>query len=289
MDQKSGQKILVTGSANLETFRKSGDALTGRYFHYRLFPFDFPEAQNLTHLKSKEIIDRLLLTGGFPEPFFNPEDADRLRKNRIEQVFQEDLRELSQVHSLKSLQYLVDLLRERVGSTVNFSNLATDLDVSPPTVKSWIGHLERLYLVFSIPPYSKKIKRSLRKDKKYFFYDCSLAGAPGGRFENLTAMTLLKFCHFNEDTRGGTWRLYYFRDKQKREVDFVVERNGSPYWVIEAKARLDSFNKGILYLKEKLPTASFFQISLAEHKRERIHGIEKMSLARFSENYLKTE
>ncbi|OFZ16567.1 MAG: hypothetical protein A2X86_12285 [Bdellovibrionales bacterium GWA2_49_15] len=287
IDQKSKQKILVTGSAKLETFRKSGDALTGRYFHYRIYPFDYAEALMYTKITPTEILERLQITGGFPEAFFNPSDANRLRKNRIEQVFQEDLRELSKIQSIKNISFLVELLRDRVGGLINYANLARDLDVSPPTVKSWIQHLERLYLIFAVSPYSKKLERSLKKDKKYFFYDCSLSNSDGGKFENLVAMTLLKFCHFNEDVTGENWKLFYFRDKEKREVDFIIERNNAPYWVIEVKMKQEIFNKGLHYLKERMRQADFFQISLESCPEEKIQGIHKLSYAVFSERFIK--
>lgn len=286
VDQKLTQQILVTGSAKLDTFRKSGDALTGRYFHYRLYPFDYSEALKYSKLKPQEVVERLLISGGFPEAFFHPSDANRIRQNRIEQVFQEDLRELTHIQSIKDVSFLIELLRNRVGGIINYANLATDIGVSPATIKSWMDHLERLYIVFSIPPYAKKIQRALKKDKKYFFYDCSLSDDEGGKVENLVAMTLLKYCHFNEDIKGENWKLYYFRDKEKREVDFIVEKNNTPYWIIEVKNKEDSFSKGILYLKEKFPQANFFQISMHESKRQKVHEIEKISYSEFSRNHI---
>lgn len=285
-DQQLGQKILVTGSAKLDTFRKSGDALTGRYFYYRLYPFDYSEALKFSKLKSADLVSRLLLSGGFPEAFFHPADANRIRENRIHQVFQEDLRELTQIQSIKDVSFLIELLRERVGGISNYANLATDIGVSPITIKSWMDQLERLYIIVSIPPFSKKMKRAIKKDKKYFFYDCSLSNSDGGRAENLMAITLLKYCHFNNDTRGEDWKLYFYRDKEKREVDFIVEKNNKPFWVIEVKNKDDSFGKGLLHLKEKFHEAKFFQISIHDTQKQKIHNIEKISYADFSKDYV---
>ena len=153
---------------------------------------------------------------------------------------------------------------------------------SPATIKSWMEHLERLYMIFSVPCYSKKIARALKKDKKYFFYDSSLSIEDGGKKENLVAMTLLKYCHFKQDTTGENWKLYYFRDKEKREVDFIVEKNNVVHWIVEVKSKEEAFGKGLLYLKEKFPHAQFFQLSFEEHETKKIHEIQKMNYAEFS-------
>ena len=112
--------ILVTGSARLETFKNQGDALTGRYFHYRLHPIDVAEAKLfLPKVSSRSIVDRLMASGGFPEAFLNPENAERLRNDRFDVVIQEDLRDLSKTNSQRSIQLLIELLRERVGKQVS--------------------------------------------------------------------------------------------------------------------------------------------------------------------------
>ncbi|HSV96421.1 MAG TPA: ATP-binding protein [Spirochaetota bacterium] len=278
------QSILVTGSARLDTFRKSGDALTGRFYHYRLHPVDLPEA--LRHfnddrtLGEDECLSRLLTAGGFPESFLNPDDAERLRNNRFDVVVQEDLLDLSRVSSLRGVSLLIELLRERVGSTLNYENLAKDLSVSPPTARAWVELLERLYVIFLVYPYTKNLSRSVRKESKAYFYDCASAyNGEGARLENCVAAALLKYLHYLEDTSGVKGRLCCFRDREKREVDFVVEVDRRVRWIIEVKTDDEALHKNLLYLKERIsPGESLQLVKNAAGVRE-VEGVRIVPLA----------
>jgi len=101
------------------------------------------------------------------------------------------------------------------------------LNISAPTVKSWINLLERLLVVFLLRPYSNRLARSIRKEQRLFFYDCAAAYDESGsaQLENLAACCLIKFAHFKKDTVGENWEVFYLRDKEHREVDFVVTLN----------------------------------------------------------------
>lgn len=155
--------VRVTGSAKLDAFHRTGDALTGRHCFYRLHPIGVAELKLfLPQLDLQSRVTRLLEAGGFPEAFLSPGDAARLRNDRMELVTREDLRDLSRVSSWRGPADLVELLRERVGGPANYDNLAQALGISPPTAKSWVEFLEKLYLIFLLPPYSKSAARSSR-------------------------------------------------------------------------------------------------------------------------------
>ena len=246
--------LIITGSAQLEVFRKAGDALTGRTFAYHLHPIDISEAiilkPELTHEQS---LDRILKSGGFPESFFNPEIAPRLLNDRLSTVLKEDLRDLSLVSNLKGIELLLELLRDRVGAQISYANLAKDISISSPTVKSWVDLLEKLYLIFIIRPYSKGLAKSIRKEPKIYFYDCSagLNGA-GARLENLVALALLKWKDFEHDTKGRNISIAYYRDSNNREVDFVVTESSKILACIEVKNSDDKISSSLKYLTEKI-------------------------------------
>ena len=156
--------VLVTGSARLDAFRKTGDALTGRHYFYRLHPIDVAESKRfLPEVDLADRVQRLLQTGGFPEAFLNPDEAQRLLNDRLDLVVRDDSRDLTRISSWRGVADLVELLRDRVGNPVKYDSLARDLRISPPTVRSWIELLEKLYIVFLLPPYSSRISRSIRK------------------------------------------------------------------------------------------------------------------------------
>ena len=272
--------LLITGSAKLDTFRKSGDALTGRYFHYRLHPIDIFEGINFFNKKNPQAVAmHLLKTGGFPEAFLNPKDAERIRQDRFDVVLNEDLRDLSKTNSIQGLAHLIELLKDCTGSTVNYERLANDLAVTAPTVKSWINLLERLYVIFKVSPYSHQLSNSIKKDSKYYFYDCAAASDEGSRVENLVACSLLKYCHFKRDTEGKDYQLFFYRDKQQREVDFIVAERTKPLLSIEVKTSDSKLSTALLYLDKKIKPGKSIQLVLNLEKNRDINGIKIISLA----------
>lgn len=229
-------RLLVTGSARLDAYRKSGDSLAGRFYAYRLHPFSVAELKG--QMQADEALDHILRFGGFPEPFLkgNESQAKRWRRSHADRILREDLRDITSVRDLKGIETLVELLRRSVGSTISYDSLARDLQVSAHTVKHWISMLESLYILFVVTPYSRNIARSLLKAPKVYFYDTGFVkDDPGERFENAIACALVKRLHFLEDTTGEKCALHYIRDKEKREVDFLTIRDGVAEFVIETK------------------------------------------------------
>lgn len=278
--------VLVTGSARLDAFRKTGDALTGRHYFYRLHPIDVAESRRfLPKLALEERTRRLLQTGGFPEAFLNPEEAARLRNDRMELVTREDLRDLSRISSWRGPADLVELLRERVGKPTNYDSLAQSLGVSPPTAKSWVELLEKLYIVFLLPPYSSRLSRSIRKDRRVYFFDCAAAydDSGGAQLENLVASSLLKFTQFRRDAAGESWDLFYLRDKEGREVDFVVSLNRRVHWLIEVKTSDGEIGTSLKYYTAKLQPRESCQLVLNLDRPQERSGIKILPLPKWLE------
>ena len=103
----------------------------------------------------------------------------------------------------------MDLLSERVGGVLSINALREDLQVDHKTVAAWIVALERLQVVFRVPPYSRSLSRMLHKGNKLYFWDWSEAPAGGPRFENLVAVHLLKLCHWLQDVEGLRVELFF--------------------------------------------------------------------------------
>lgn len=247
-------KLLVTGSARLNVYKKGGDSLMGRYLHFRFHPFTLREfihgnAMPATNFFEKAFnhafegadyhqqFEQLAKFSGFPEPLLAADEKILTiwRRGRLEKVVKEDLRDLTRIQEIGQVEALISLLPERIGSTLSIASLREDLDVSFDTVKRWMKYLEELYYHFSIRPYSKSIARSLKKEPKIYLFDWTEIDDPGARFENIIASHLLKACHFWVDTGEGDFQLHYLRDKQKNEVDFLVTKNKRPWFTIECK------------------------------------------------------
>ena len=118
-------------------------------------------------------------------------EARRWRKERFDRILREDVRDLDNIKNLQLLSLFVDTLRQRAGSLITMSNLARDLEISPKTAKSWLELCEKMYILFSVRPYTENIARSIQKPPKVFFYDnADTENDEGVRLENLVATHL---------------------------------------------------------------------------------------------------
>lgn len=259
-------KIIVTGSAKLDHFRKGGDSLFGRFFYYRLHPLTLKEAKEKDGVKA--CLQNLLAFGGFPEPFLKKDVVFHRRwiKERRSRVVNQDIQDLSLVKEISLIEVLVDLLPSRVGSLLSIKSLQEDLNVSPNTVASWIEILEAVYYCYRIAPFGYKKIRAVKKASKLYLWDWSEIEDPGARFENFVAGHLLKYCHFREDTEGVKLELRYLRDVDGREVDFVVLENSKPIFAVECKTGDRAISKNILYFRDRTPIPKYYQVHLGSRK-----------------------
>ena len=265
--EKSRRRILVTGSARLDHYRKGGDSLVGRYRYLRLHPFSLRE---MNPTPSSGDLDALLRFGGFPEPLFRQDDRDhRLwQRDRIARVVRQDLRDLEHVREVSLVEQLVDLLPSRVGSPLSVKSLREDLEVDHKTVERWLTILENLYVCFRIAPFGAPRVRAVKKSQKLYLWDWSVTPEGGARFENLVACQLLKYCHFVEDTEGRAMELRFLRDTDKRELDFVVLQDKRPLFAVECKTGERNPSSAISYFAERTKIPRFYQVHPGERHYE---------------------
>jgi uncharacterized protein len=257
-------EILVTGSARLDAYRYGGDSLQGRYYHYRLYPLSVAEIG----ASSSADLESLLDLGGFPEPFLSGSEVEARRWSLAYRTLlvYEEVRSVEQIGDLAKLELLMLRLPELVGSPLSVNSLREDLQVAHKTASSWIDVLERLFAIVRIPPLGGPLIRAVKKEIKHYHIDWTLVRDRGLRFENMVAIHLLKWVHFLRDTAGRDMELRYFRDVDKREVDFVVTENQLPVTLIETKYGDSPISPGLRYLHERYPDAEALQLSAAGSK-----------------------
>jgi predicted AAA+ superfamily ATPase len=157
---------------------------------------------------------------------------------------------------------LGELLAERVGAQTVLANLANELGVKNDTVKMWITLLESLYVCFQIQPWSTNVANSLRKQPKIYLWDWSIAADMGAKKENFVASHLLKAVHWWNACGLGNFGLYYLRDKQKREVDFLVACDKKPFMMVEVKSSSHNhISPNIEYFQKTLKAPHAFQLA----------------------------
>lgn len=264
--------LLVTGSARLDTARKGSDSLAGRFFQYRLHPFDVKEVSGA--VDPEAALERIMSVSGFPEPFLknDPRFYGRWKTSHMDVILRQDLLDLETVRDVTAIETLVEMLRGRVGSTVSYASLARDLERDAKTIKRWLGILEALYIVFPVRPFHRNVARSLLKEPKYYFFDCGqVQGDSGARLENACACALLKEVHRAADAEGRSLALHYLRTKDGREVDFAVFERGRPPLLVEVKHADDSPSPSLSHFAAFLPGCSRLQL-VREIGREKTYA-----------------
>ena len=255
-------QILVTGSARLDYYRRGGDSLQGRYHFYRLFPFTYAELA----APVPSTLSDLLVYGGFPEPFFLQSEKESRRWSREyrSRLIREELTDIEQVRDVGIIEEMVLRMPDLVGSPLSINALREDLQVSHQSVTRWIGMLENLYMVFRIYPFGAPKIRAVKKEAKHYHLDWTVVKDMGYRFENLVACHLLKWCYFLQDTEGRDVELRYFRDVDRREVDFVIVEHGEPIHFVECKKSGKSPSRSLRYLKTRFPSVKATQLLLED-------------------------
>ena len=255
-------RILVTGSARLDAYRRGGDSLQGRYHLHRLHPLSVAE------LGDPAALPDLLRLGGFPEPFFagSERTARRWSRDYRTLLIREEITSLEQIVDLGNLELLALRLPELVGAPLSVNALREDLAVSHDAVQRWVAALERLYAVVRLSPFGAPAIRAIKKAQKHYLFDWTQVPELPQRFENLVALGLLKWVHQQQDAEGRELELRYFRDRDGREVDFVVTERRAPVLLVETKWADAKVDRSLRYLKQRFPAADAWQISATGSK-----------------------
>jgi uncharacterized protein len=260
----NNHQIMVTGSARLDMLRKSGDSLQGRYHHLRLHPLSTKE---LNISEEKDFLE-LLELGGFPEPYFSKSaiEAKRWSLNYRSLLVNQESPAIETISDLSKLELLSLRLPELVGSPLSLNALRQDLQIAHKTITRWVNILENIYMIYRIAPFGSPLIRAVKKEQKHYHFDWSLVPDMPARFENMIGSHLLKWVHFQRDVYGEEMELRYFRDTDKREVDFCVTKNLKAQIFVECKWRDSSTSSHLHYLQKKIPEAKYYQVSATGKK-----------------------
>lgn len=276
--KKTKYKFLVTWSARLDVYQKWWDSMLWRYYYYRLHPFTLAEISNIFNDYSNEIslkfsdiylntnLNELVKFGGFPEVFIKKDIRilNRWKKDRTKRIIYEDIRDLNNIKDLWLLELLADILHTKVWSPFSINSLVEDLHVTNKTISSWIDIFEKVYFSYRVYPYNNSDLKSLKKEPKLYLWDYTSITNTWIKNENVIANHLLKWVHFLEDVYWYNIKLQYIRDKEQREVDFVINIWWEIKYLIEVKTSDTSISKHLLYYKEKLWVENCFQVIFSE-------------------------
>ena len=233
--RRVGQWIL-TGSQDAPLMQGVTESLAGRAAVFQLLPLSTRETDKVS-----------LLRGGFPEVLARPAAATVWFQSYVQTYLERDVRAVSAIRDLATFRRFLALLASRCGQILNRTDLAAPLGVSVPTVSQWLGIMEVTAQIILIPPFFENFGKRLVKSPKLYFVDsglvCHLLGLESERdlgrspflgplFEGFVASEILK----HQVSTGRPRHLYYFRDQQGLEVDFVVPAGHRRLVLVEAKA-----------------------------------------------------
>ncbi len=233
--RRAGQWLL-TGSQESGLMRNVTESMAGRAAILQLMPMSFRESAKVS-----------LLRGGFPEVLARPGIATLWFSSYLQTYLERDVRAISAVQDLAAFRRFLSLLATRHGQVLNKSDLAAPLGMSVPGIGRWLDILEATGQILIVPPWFENLGKRLIKSPKIYIADSGIAchllridtaaeleKSPflGSLFEGFIAAEIVKA----QVNAGGRRELYYFRDQQGLEVDFVARAKGGAIRLIEAKA-----------------------------------------------------
>jgi predicted AAA+ superfamily ATPase len=227
---------LFTGSQEAPLMQGITESMAGRAAILQLLPLSLAETPKVS-----------LLYGGFPEVLARPKARALWFSSYLQTYLERDVRAITNVRDLVTFRRFLSLLASRHGQVLNKTDLAAPLGVSVPTVKEWLYILEMTGQIILVPPYFENLGKRIIKSSKVYWADsgmaCYLLGIAsqselerspflGPLFEGFVAAEILK----SQVNRGERKELYFFRDQQGLEVDFLIPRPNAELWPVEAKA-----------------------------------------------------
>ncbi len=233
-------KWILTGSQQFTLMKGISESLAGRARILNLHTLSANEINQAGLLKDR---NDLLWKGGFPEIWAQNLEANEFFDDYIQTYLERDLKQILDVSNLRDFRRFLMLLSTRVGQLVNYTELSKGIGVTGNTIKAWISSLEASGLIFLLPPYYNNLGKRLIKSPKLYFCDNGLVSA----LLNISSLRALEksphlgniwenfvFTEFIKEGFSPGKNLFFFRDQNAVEIDFILEKDGQIY-LIEAK------------------------------------------------------
>lgn len=252
-DQFKDVQLLVSGSSSFDLTNALNEPLTGRKWEYQLLPISWREYEDKEgYLESELMLENRLLYGFYPDVINNPSDEKEILKELVSSYLYRDLLTFSGIRKPEILHKLVRALAFQIGSEVNMNELAQLVGVDRNTIATYIDILEKGYVVFQVPSFSRNLRNEIKKYNKIYFYDIGIRNLVignfnplamrndrGGLWENFLIAERIKMHTYKRSTTS----CYFWRTKQQQEVDWVEDKAGDITgfefkWKAKANAKL---------------------------------------------------
>ncbi|MGM9694629.1 MAG: ATP-binding protein [Alloprevotella sp.] len=235
-DQIPGVQVIATGSSSFELSAKINETLTGRKREFRMFPLTFSEmVRHGGMLEEMRMIPHRMVYGYYPEIINNPNEERGTLKELTESYLYKDIIALDGVKKTDKLVRLLKALALQIGSQVSFSEVASLIGLDSKTVEKYVDVLEKSFVIFRLPSFSRNLRNELKASRKIYFWDLGIRNAVIGNmaqmenrqdvgelWENFVIAERMKL----NVTRGTFAQSYFWRTKQQTEIDYVEEEDG---------------------------------------------------------------
>lgn len=236
-DQFKEVQLLVSGSSALEINNQTREPLTGRKWEYELFPVSWSEFENeVGVLKSQQLLETRLLYGMYPDVITHlGEEIDILRELTNSYLYK-DLLALSTIRKPEVLEKIVKALAHQIGSEVSLNEVAQLVGVDKNTVSNYIDLLEKGYVIFKLPSFSRNLRNEIKRNQKIYFYDTGIRNALisnfsplnnrndlGAIWENFLIAERYKKLRYTKSLANA----YFWRTAAQQEIDYVEEVGGT--------------------------------------------------------------
>jgi uncharacterized protein len=239
VDQMPDVQLLLSGSSSFELLNQTNEPLTGRKWTFSLWPVSWIEWQNhVGFVKAEQDIETRLVFGFYPDVLVNPLEQEIILKELTESYLYKDILIYANIKKPDYIQKLVQALAWQVGNEVVYSEVAEICGLDPKTVASYIEVLEKAFVIYRIPSFSRNLRNEIKSGRKIYFYDNGIRNAVigqlqplplrkdlGALWENFLMCERRKYLDYSNSTTNQ----YFWRTKQQQEIDYVEEVNGTVY------------------------------------------------------------
>ena len=232
-------QFILSGSSSFELMNQTQEPLTGRKWTFSLWPINWQEWQEYSgYLKAEQDLENRLVFGLYPEVLMNLTDQQTILQELTDSYLYKDILIYGNIQKPDIIQKLVQALAWQIGNEVSYAELSQMIGLDAKTVSNYIDVLEKAFILFRLPAFSKNLRNEIKTNRKIYFYDNGVRNAVIGQFQPLQ----------NRQDTGALWenfliserrkQLFYqksatiqhfWRTKQQQEIDYVETRDGNVY------------------------------------------------------------
>lgn len=237
-DNRSDIQVIATGSSAFDLQHQTSEPLTGRKKNLHLFPISYQETvKHASVFEAKRLLDTRLVYGLYPEVFNNPGQEKEILIEIAQSYLYKDVLQMDSIRKPSHLEKLLRALAFQVGNEVSYYELAQTIgNIDTATVEKYLDLLEKAYVIFKLPAFSRNLRNEIKKGKKYYFFDNGIRNVlisnfsipdmrqdKGALWENFLISERLKANSY----AGRFVNSYFWRTHDQAEIDYIEEYDGT--------------------------------------------------------------